>query len=103
MHNIMISPQPLPVAAGGRRAQAGGRTYRADELDLDARVFQSLAILWPHCDCTLDRFTIHVQRGLLAAVLVQLHVDHCALVGILQDDVDVDGRREEVRHVTGAP
>lgn len=85
------------LRAGGRR------TYRADELDLDAGVLQSLAVLWPDCDGALDRLAVHVQRGLLAAVLVQLHVDHCALVGILQDDVDVDGRREEVRHVAGAP
>jgi hypothetical protein len=66
-------------------------------------VLQALAVLWPDCDGALDRLPVHVQRGLLAAVLVQLHVDHGALVGILQDDVDVDGRREEVRHVAGAP
>lgn len=78
------------------------RTYRADELHLDARVLQPLAVLGPHRNGALDRLAVHVQRGLLAAVLVQLHVDHGALVGILEDDVDVDGRREEVRHVAGA-
>ncbi|KAL8303673.1 hypothetical protein RB597_004906 [Gaeumannomyces tritici] len=70
----------------------------ADELHLDARVLQPLAVLGPHRHGALDRLAVHVERRLLAPVLVQLDVHHGPLVAVLEDDVDIDWRREEVRH-----
>lgn len=46
------------------------RTYCANELDLDAGVFQPLAILGTYCHGTLDRLAIHIERCLLPPVLV---------------------------------
>jgi len=73
-------------------------TNRADELHLDACVLQSLAILWAYCDLALDRLSVQVQRDLFFPVLVELDVHGLALVEFLEDDVDVDGRGEEVGH-----
>lgn len=85
--------------AGGRRGLGRAqRTNRADELHLDARVLQALAILGPYRDLALDRLAIQIQRHLLLAVLVELHIDRLALVEVLEDDVDVDGDAEEVGH-----
>lgn len=78
-------------------------TYCADELDLDAGMFEAFAVLRADGDGALDGLAIHVEGRLLAPVLVQLDVDHGPVVSVLEDNVDVDGGREEVRHVAGAP
>jgi hypothetical protein len=75
------------------------RTYRADELHLDASVLQSLAILWSDCHLSRYRLSIHIQGRFLAAVLVELDVHHLPVVRLIQDNVDIDRSREEVRHV----
>lgn len=72
--------------------------YCANELDFDARVLQSLAILGPHRHGALDRLAVHIQRSLLAPVLVQLDIHHGSLVSIVEDYVDIDRRCKEVRH-----
>lgn len=61
-------------------------------------MLQALPVLGPDCNCALDGLAIHVQRGLFAAVFVEFDVDHLPVVGIVEDDVDVDGGGEEVRH-----
>jgi hypothetical protein len=76
----------------------GSRTYRADELDLDTSMLEPLPILWTNSDSALDRLAIHKERGLLATVLVELDIDHRTLICIVEDNVDIDGSREEVRH-----
>jgi hypothetical protein len=86
------------LAAARDRSRTGRRTNCADELHLDARVLEALAILGPHRDLALDRLAIEVQRDLLFAVLVELDVDGGAVVEVLEDDVDVDGGGEEVGH-----
>jgi hypothetical protein len=74
-------------------------TDRANELNLDTRVLEALAIFGTDSDSSLHRLAIHVQRHLLAAVLVLLDIDHCPVIGILKHDVDVDrGREREERH-----
>jgi hypothetical protein len=73
-------------------------TNGTDELHLDARVFQPLAILGSYRDLALDRFAIQIQRHLFFAVLVQLHIHGRAVVEVLEHNVDVDGGGEEVRH-----
>lgn len=70
----------------------------AYELHLDAGVFEAFAILGADGDGALDGLAVHVEGGLFAAVLVELDVDHGAVVGIFEDDVDVHGGGEEVRH-----
>ena len=74
------------------------RTNCPNELHFDARVLQPLSILGPDGNLTLDRLAIQIQRDLLLAVLVKLHIDRLALVGFLEDDVDVYGGGEEVGH-----
>lgn len=66
-----------------------------DELHLDARVLQSLAILWSNRYGALDRLAVHVQGDALAAALVELDIDSLAFIEVLEDDVDVDGGGEE--------
>lgn len=61
-------------------------------------MLQALPVLRPDSNCALDGLAIHVQRCLFAAVFVELDVDHLPVVGIVEDDVDVDGGGEEVRH-----
>lgn len=70
----------------------------ADELHLDARVLEALAVLGADRHGALDGLAVHVEGGLFAAVLVELDVDHGPVVGIFEDDVDVDGGGEEVGH-----
>lgn len=54
-------------------------------------MLEAFAVLGPHGDGALDRLAIHVQGRLFTAVLVELDVDHGAVVGLVEDDVDVDG------------
>lgn len=58
-----------------------------------------LAILGPDSHGALDRLPVHKQGRLLTSVLVELDVDHGPIIRVLEDDVDVDGVGEEVRHV----
>lgn len=94
---------PPPGGGGNGESFEWSSTYCANELHLNSGVLEALAILWPHGDGALDRFPVHVQGCLLAPVLVELDVDHGTVVGVLEDDVNVDGGRKEVRHVAGAP
>lgn len=96
----MVPPLFKPARLGGSNKVL---TYCADELHLDAGVLEALAILGPYCDGALDRLAVHIQGRLLPPIFVELDVDHGALVGILEDDINVDGCREEIRHVAGAP
>jgi hypothetical protein len=75
-----------------------GPTDGANELDLDARVLEALAILGPDGDLALDRLAIEVERDLLFAVLIELDVDGGAVIEVLEDNVDVDRGGEEVGH-----
>ena len=61
-------------------------------------MLQPLAILGPHGYLSLDRLAVEVQRHLFLAVLVQLDLDGGAVIEVFEDDVDVDGGGEEVRH-----
>ena len=78
-----------------------GLTYGADEFHLDARVFEALAIFRTHSHGSLDGFAVSVEEDLFALVLVELHVDRRSVVGVFEDDVDVDGGGEEVGHRGG--
>ena len=62
-------------------------------------MLQSLAILGSYRHLASDGLSIHVQRHLLPSVLVRFDVDHLSLVRVLEDDVNVDRGREEVRHL----
>jgi hypothetical protein len=97
-------PRSKYISGGVRRAGwkgLKGLTDGADELHLDARVLQPLAILGPHGDGAADGLAVHVQRHLFAAALVLLDVDHGAVVAVGEDDVDVDRGREEHGHGDG--
>jgi hypothetical protein len=74
------------------------RTYRADKLDLDTGMLKPLAILGTYSDSAFDRLAVHKERRLLATVLVELDIDHGTIIGIVKDNVDVDGSRKEVGH-----
>ena len=76
-------------------------TDSANELHLDARVFQAFAVFWSNGDRSFDRFAIHVQRGFFPSILVKFHVHHSPIVRIVQDDVNVDRCRKEIRHSRG--
>src|SRR5579862_1837151 len=90
------------VSAGpGQPRLPGAPTDGADELNLDPCVLQPLAILWPHRHSPLDRLPVHVERAFLSPALVELDVDHGPVVAVLEHNVDVDGRGEEVRHARG--
>lgn len=76
-----------------------GPTYCSNELHLDARVLQALAILGPDGNSSLHRLSVRIQRAFLFSVLVELDVDHLPLViGIIETDIDIEGGGEEVRH-----
>lgn len=77
----------------------GKFTNCPNELHFYPRVLQSLAIFGSNGDCALHRLAIHVQRDLFFPVLVEFNIDHSPLIGVLQDDVDVDRGGEEIRHV----
>ena len=64
-------------------------------------MFEALAIFRTHCDSTLDGFTIGVEKHFFPLVFLELHVDSRPVVGVLEDDVDVDGGGEEVGHCCG--
>ena len=87
------------TGVGGRGwKKKAAHTYRADELHLDAGMLQPLAILGSHGDGALDRLAVPVQGRLFATVLVELDIDHGPVVCVLENDVDIDRSREEVRH-----
>lgn len=90
---LLVQREELVVVAAVKE-----HFYRADELDLDARVLEAFAVLGPHRHGALDRLAVHVQRRLFTAVLVKLDIDHGAVIRLVEDNVDVDGGREEVRH-----
>ena len=76
-------------------------TDSANELHLDARVFQAFAVFRSNGDRSFDRLAIHVQRGFFPSILVKLHVHHSPVIRIVQDDVNVDRCRKEIRHSRG--
>jgi len=76
-----------------------GPTNRANELHLDARVLQALAILRSDRNSSLHCLAVGIQRAFLLPVLIELDVDHLPLiVGIVEADIDIEGGGEEVRH-----
>jgi len=58
-------------------------TNDTDELYFDASMLQPLAIFGPNCDGALHTLAIHVQWGLFTAILLQLHIYHLSIVGII--------------------
>ena len=66
----------------------------AHELHLDAGVLQPLAIFRTDGDCALDSLAIEVERAFLSPGFVELDVYRRSLIGVLQDNVNVQGRRE---------
>jgi hypothetical protein len=88
-------------AKPGQRRLPGAPTNCADELNLDPCVLQPLAILRPHRHSSLDRLPVLVERAFLSSVLVELDIDHGPVIAVLEHNVDIDGRGEEVRHAHG--
>lgn len=71
-----VAPSCAQQAVSVQSVRPGRRTNGADELHLDARVLEPLAVLWPYRYRALDRLSVHIQRCLLAPVLVQLDIHH---------------------------
>jgi hypothetical protein len=61
-------------------------------------MLEPLAILGTNSDSAFNRLAIHKEGCLLATVLVELNIDHGTIIGVVEDNVDIDGSREEVRH-----
>lgn len=61
-------------------------------------MLKPLAILGTDSNSAFDRLAIHKEGRLLATVLVKLDIDHGTIIGIVKDNVDVDGGRKEVGH-----
>src|SRR4030088_1651837 len=61
-------------------------------------MFQSLSILWPDRNCSLDGFSIHIQGGFLSPVLIKLGIHHLSVISVFKYDVDIDRSGEEIRH-----
>jgi hypothetical protein len=61
-------------------------------------MLEPLAILGTNSDSAFNRLAIHKEGCLLATVLVELNIDHRTIIGVVEDNVDIDGSREEVRH-----
>lgn len=77
-------------------------TYCAHELHLDARVLQPLAIFGSDSHGSSHTLAIEVEGRLFPPVLVELHVYRLPVVGVLENNVDVQRRAErEERHVGG--
>lgn len=74
------------------------RTYCTNKLDFDACVLQALIVFWSDRNRAFHRFTICIEWGFFYPVLVKLHINRRSVIGIFQDDIDVYGSGEEVRH-----
>lgn len=62
----------------------------ADELHFDACVFEAFAVFGSDGHGALDGLAVEVERAFLAAGLVEFDVDGGAVVGAVEDDVDVE-------------
>ena len=68
------------------------RTNGAYKLDFDACMLEPFPILWSYCHSPLYRLSVHIERRLFSPILLHLHINHCPLVGVIEDDVDVQWR-----------
>lgn len=72
-------------------------TDQADKLDFDPSVLQSPSIFGSNRHGTFHRFPIEVQGRLFPPILVELDINGLTAVGVLKDDIDIDGGGEEER------
>ena len=77
-------------------------TYAANQVDLDAGVFQFLAVLGSDDDGSLDGLTVLVERGLFSSFFAPyLEFDHVAFILAVEADLDVAYGLEECSHWLG--
>jgi len=77
-------------------------TYTANQVDLDAGVFQFLAVLWSDDDGALDGLAVLVERRLFFSFFASyLEFDHVASILAVEADLDVAYRLEECSHYLG--
>lgn len=65
-------------------------TDSADELNFDAGMLEPLAIFGSDGNSSFDRLSIHVQGSLFPPILIQFDIHHRPVIGVLEDDVDID-------------